>query len=304
MFVLKTNSRERIDELAFSPDGRRLVTPATTNARGVYVWDSTVSVGRPRLIPVPIRSVLRVTFNPADPNRLYAGNDELCAVDIEDGDCEPFSNIPTWAGLWFGVSPGGTRIVVFERTREGPGRLSMFAAVDHTRAKITLDTSRLPWSTVYFLPDGGRFIGVEFQPQVGSRLTIRAADRGEVVWESGKLTEHPEHIALSPDGTNLVCHTRNMIFVHPVGGEISPEPSIRNDTRKYFTGLAFHPSGKWLAVTSNDRTVKFYDTETWAVAKEYTWEIGRLRSVAFSPDGTLAAAGADAGKIVVWDIDA
>jgi WD40 repeat protein len=95
-----------------------------------------------------------------------------------------------------------------------------------------------------------------------------------------------------------------MIFVHAVGGALSSEPSIRNDTRKYFTGLAFHPSGKWLAVTSNDATVKFYDTESWAVAKAYTWDIGRLRSVAFSSDGTLAAAGADAGKIVVWDVDA
>ncbi|MBX9581170.1 MAG: WD40 domain-containing protein [Gemmataceae bacterium] len=29
----------------------------------------------------------------------------------------------------------------------------------------------------------------------------------------------------------------------------------------------------------------------------------RLRSVAFSPDGTLCAAGSDTGKVVVWDFD-
>lgn len=304
MFVLKTSSRERIDELTFSPDSRRLVTPAHAKGAGVNVWDSPVSVSRPRLIPVPIRSVIRVAFNPADANQLYAGNDELCAIEIAEGECEPFPNIPRWAGLWFGVSSDGTRLAVFERTREGPGRLSVFAGSDHARPKITIDTTRLPWSPVCFLPDGERFVGIEFERNSGSRIVIRSAGSGEVVWESGKLTDPPEHLALSPDGTSLACQTRDMIFVHTVGGDIASAPTLRNDTRKHFTGVAFHPSGKWLAVTSNDATVKFYDTETWAVAKAYTWDVGRLRSVAFSPDGTLAAAGADAGKIVVWDVDA
>jgi hypothetical protein len=39
------------------------------------------------------------------------------------------------------------------------------------------------------------------------------------------------------------------------------------------------------------------------VTQAFNWEIGRLRSVAFSPDGMLAAAGGDRGKIVVWDVD-
>jgi hypothetical protein len=39
------------------------------------------------------------------------------------------------------------------------------------------------------------------------------------------------------------------------------------------------------------------------VAPAFDWDMGRLRSVAFSPDGMLAAAGNDKGKIVVWDVD-
>jgi WD40 repeat protein len=78
---------------------------------------------------------------------------------------------------------------------------------------------------------------------------------------------------------------------------------IRNDSRKEFTGLAFHPSGRFLAATSNDATVKLYDTQSWQMAHAFDWDIGRLRSVAFSPDGMLAAAGGDKGKIVVWDFD-
>ena len=86
--------------------------------------------------------------------------------------------------------------------------------------------------------------------------------------------------------------------------DMSAEPvEIRNDSRREFTGVAFHPSGQYLAVTSNDATVKFYDTTTWRLAQAFDWDIGRLRSVAFSPDGMLAAAGGDRGKVVVWDVD-
>jgi WD40 repeat protein len=49
--------------------------------------------------------------------------------------------------------------------------------------------------------------------------------------------------------------------------------------------------------------VKLYDTTSWKVAQAFNWDIGRLRSVAFSPDGMLAAAGGEKGKIVVWDVD-
>ena len=78
---------------------------------------------------------------------------------------------------------------------------------------------------------------------------------------------------------------------------------IKNDSRKYFTGLAFHPSGRYLAAVSNDTTVKLYETESWDVATTYKWDVGRLRSVAFSHDGLLAAAGSSSGNVVVWDVD-
>lgn len=78
---------------------------------------------------------------------------------------------------------------------------------------------------------------------------------------------------------------------------------IKNTDGRHFTSLAFHPFGRCLAATSNDATVKLYDTSNWSLARTYTWDIGRMRSVAFSPDGLLAAAGSDTGRVVVWDVD-
>jgi hypothetical protein len=60
-------------------------------------------------------------------------------------------------------------------------------------------------------------------------------------------------------------------------------------------------------VTSNDGTVRLHDFHAgnarWDVARTYDWSIGKLKSVAFNAEGTLAAAGGDTGKVVVWDVD-
>jgi WD40 repeat protein len=86
--------------------------------------------------------------------------------------------------------------------------------------------------------------------------------------------------------------------------ELGEAKKVLNDTRKHFTSLAYHPSGNFLFATSNDATVHVFDTTTWQRVRRFTWKLGRLRSVAVSPDGTLAAAGGDKGEVVVWDVDA
>jgi hypothetical protein len=134
------------------------------------------------------------------------------------------------------------------------------------------------------------------------RLTARDPDTGDVRSErTGTTPAWGTQFELSPDGGTLAILDGMCVRVVRPGG--SPVPPLVNDVRRIFTGLAFHPSGRHLAVTSNDATVKLYDNTSWAVAAAYTWDVGRMRCVAFSPDGTLAAAGSDTGRVVVWDCD-
>ena len=165
----------------------------------------------------------------------------------------------------------------------------------------------LVWSDPLFLPDGDRFVLVEHRrhrtPHWFANRATYSLKNGAELDVSGCLQELPELVALSCDRSRVACRTRETIYVYPTAGGVLDFGYIKNDSKKHFTGVAFHPSGKYLAATSNDATVKLYDTTTWAVARTFTWDIGKMRSIAFSPDGTLAAAGSDSGKVVVWDVD-
>jgi WD40 repeat protein len=71
-----------------------------------------------------------------------------------------------------------------------------------------------------------------------------------------------------------------------------------------FRSCAIHPNGKTMAVIHGGPTlVKVYDLGTLKQVHKWTWKLGPLRSVAYSPDGTLGAAGSDDGRVVVWDVD-
>jgi WD40 repeat protein len=78
---------------------------------------------------------------------------------------------------------------------------------------------------------------------------------------------------------------------------------VRTGTRTHYRRVAFHPDGRHLLAGNNDTTARLIDTHTWEVVRQYTWDIGSLNAVAISPDGALAAAGGQKGRVVVWDLD-
>jgi hypothetical protein len=133
-------------------------------------------------------------------------------------------------------------------------------------------------------------------------MVLRSPETGKVILDfeaTGWVSCGP---AISADARWLAFGFQSSVVVMRCDGT-GNATYLSNDNTHQFTGVAFHPSGKYLASTNNDKVVKLYDTKTWKIAKSFTWEIGRMRSVTFSPDGTLAAAGSDTGKVIIWDVD-
>jgi len=153
--------------------------------------------------------------------------------------------------------------------------------------------------------------------------TVATADNGEEkpaikLWRypSGRIkktvktsAESIVRLRYSPDGSFLVAQDdwkRVRVWDAQTLVEVAVyEPPPKKGRKKpgEVTNLAFHPSGRVLALTSDAAPVAFLDTATWKPVRAFDWKVGRTYGVAFSSDGNLAAAGGDTGKVVVWDVD-
>ncbi|MBN9523130.1 hypothetical protein J0H58_32220 [bacterium] len=304
MRILDAGLRQEVESLAFSPDGCTLAASAAFEQAVVHDLTGArppVLIGNGRS---PGETLLR--FEP--------GGRVLAAVTV-DGR----TRFDRDRGTVLGVSPRDPHarglVVGFDTTLNGDRLVT---------SQIELDRSRLcgwepegegwglRWSVEcgdLSMPalstDGLRVAHVAFAERGHSgppRLFVYDARTGELVASRPfpyMALPEPRYRA---DGRQVVAvHEMMLVVWDPL---MPGKPAlVRNDSRRHFTAAAYHPSGRYLFTTSNDATVTVWDTDSWARVKRFDWDIGRLRSVAVSPDGLLAAAGSDRGRVVVWDVD-
>jgi WD40 repeat protein len=300
--IFLQGARQLIDHLQFSPDGRALAAPC---ASGLQLWtDPPCASPKPQFIRSS--KLTSVLFIPGG-SQVLLESARPRIVELATG--KKAIRFPA-RSRYFALSPDG-RSVLFAHDDAGGGRrLSCYPLSDQGGFRWSIGTPRLICSPPLFLPDGQRFVLFErlYSPRtLGDDIPVyltRDARTGIVATKVIKpLKDGFLHPVLSPDRRLLAARRNTWIAVFP-SADLGAEPlTIRNDNLKQFTGLAFHPSGRLLGATSNDGTVKLYDTTTWKLAHAFDWGIGRLRSIAFSQDGMLAAAGGGKGQIVLWDVD-
>jgi WD40 repeat protein len=301
--IILRGDRRQIDLIRFSPDSLTLVTASWAC---VQIWNDFTVKKQPILHFDSVHYVRTAAFTP-NQSHLYVAGSSFAAVDLKARSVQTFGHEQLDVAV-LSLSPDGNRMIV-EEAQSGTSALIGLRSTSEPAANVwhrwTIPGIRV---RPIFLASDAEFLRIEEQHVSGTprqhRFALFSVTTGDVTYRSDWLAEEPAEIAVSPDGTTLACRTSKRLHFYPIqGGFTEPLKTIPNDGRKHFTAIAFHPSGRYLAATSNDATVKLYDTTTWDVARTFTWDIGRMRSIAFSPDGTLAAAGSDKGKVVVWDVD-
>jgi WD40 repeat protein len=302
--VLKAAEGEVLD-LAFSPDGRAVA--AGFKHLPVHLWNLEATT------PVPVRLQTDDKYG----GGLHFSADGRCLAwqgaasrrtynrDTREYAEQSFAGTRVTHGAF--PSADGTRVVSWHGmpdfclmgwrlTDEGWNRTWTVSVADIQVEKPTLSA------------DGGLF-AMTARSALGERWAENP--RRVEVWNAttGKFQnacDYPYGYApilhFSPDAGQLVGRNDMTLHVWPVPLSGAPR-LVRNDTRKDFTSVAYHPSGRQLYATSNDETVHVFDTTTWERIGRFTWQIGKLKAVAVSPDGMLAAAGGDKGDIVIWDVD-
>jgi WD40 repeat protein len=106
-------------------------------------------------------------------------------------------------------------------------------------------------------------------------------------------------LALSADGVFVAAGGSGVIVWEVQTGAEHPVADWFGDRRH---SLGFHPTRPVLAFPQGIDEVVFWDAATRSERQRFTWEIGFLSALAFSPDGLRCAAGTK-GKVVVWDVD-
>jgi WD40 repeat protein len=297
MLVLKTKF-QKVSRVEFAPDGRGL---AAAGKHGTYWWPSAFENPKPTRFGENECGGIGFSADGSYLIALHQGYG-VCSIDLTH-HTQQFSRVGKF-GSTLAVCHA-TGLAVVESWTGGSMSGWRVGLGGHPDKTWELDAA--PGSigaSIAFAADGSWFVRAGRNPSYTPAYVLVRHDSA-----SGReIDSSPggEWVScgpvISPDGMWVAFGSAATLFAKNI---TRPERSnsTHNENSHQFTDIAFHPSGHYLAATNNDATVKLYDTTSWQVARTYTWDIGRMRSIAFSPDGTLAAAGSDTGKVVVWDVD-
>lgn len=336
MRVLVANPQtiNKVERVAFAPEGTHLF------ASGLH--DGSLGYGQPDLgIDVfdlaggsePVTQLLddRVVrwFAPLTGGRLAVAQGTTAddshydvGVDVFDWRTHRGSRPqPEKWEVWYpcAVGPDGARLIAGLTEHEHNQTVRGRGAVEHGLGCWSLpNTTRFTWRLnlgsdrriliAAFAPDGRSFwtadaVVARPSPRARIELVPRDADTGNplrepIAYPNQLITD----LALGPSFA-IAHHGPTLLAYDLTQLDRKPKKLTNPAKRKHFAGFAIHPSGKWLATAGLDGAVTLWGTANWQVAQTWSWDVGQARSVCFSADGTLAAAGTNTGKIVVWDLD-
>ncbi len=303
MLALRTAVR-KVERLAYSPDGTRLAVggPTGTEVLDVAGGETVALLEWAHEGPLAFGS---------QPDSLLIGSGNITVIFFDLVKLDPPSSpgggtllsqtihlLPATDEWFIGVAHGVRRNKV-ARSRNSDSLNSLtvwqfeFGQGDvHPRRLTALDNP----SRVVFLGSGTNHA-------FNSYLYLLDGDSGELLRRCRSGYGNVDHFTGSPCGGYLVGVLQSTLIVWDTAALHLPPKRWANVSRKQFTGVAFHPHGRYLLTASNDKSVKLWDLTCGQVVRSYDWSAGRMRSVAVAPDGLTAAAGSDENLVVLFDLD-
>jgi WD40 repeat protein len=314
--LLSIPTKKRIYSIAFSPSGRDVA--AACGDGKIRVWDRSTGDVRQWISIGPTSDGYEIIY--LDEDRLVFAGSGLSWWDIPGNGWNNISPLHLWRRRLC-LSPDGRYLAVADEAESIDNPMNGLFVFDTSEWFHLPRMERCDMTTggIAFSPDG-KFFATGHMLRVGEKLrsytyvpgTYTVHDYDYVVhlreMPSGKIIQTSEgwqqkigKLAFSPDGRILAGGAGPRLRIWDV--EENREVALHKRGAKHFQGISFTADGRFLLTVSNDETARVWDTRSWQEHSTYTWETGKLLNIALSPDGLVAAAGSDRGKIVIWDLD-
>jgi uncharacterized protein (TIGR03067 family) len=314
--------RSTVWDLAFSPDGKRLVSAGDVD-EPVRLWDLDTG---------STRADFRLGFSGHYPVRLaFAPDGKTVALgSLDPKQSEKPANERRWTVLRLWDPDAGTsRSLVVTRdypshvgslaySRDGKTlvvnngrRLYLWDVAGqrvHAELRVPPDSRVSDFNTMVFLravlsPDG-RTLATSGQDQ---RVRLWDAASGESLAIYRGHDQPVLSVAFAPDGKRLASGGDRTVRIWPVpemptGARltIAAERTLRfNDL---VTQVAFSPDGSLLAVAGHRGVVTLVDGRTWESRSSFDTGQEYCLTMAVSPDGTLLATGGVPSEIRIWEL--
>jgi WD40 repeat protein/basic membrane lipoprotein Med (substrate-binding protein (PBP1-ABC) superfamily)/DNA-binding SARP family transcriptional activator len=280
--------------VAFSPDGKYIAT--ADHDMTAKIWDSR-TLAQITTLEGHDEGLLTLTFSP-DGGRLVTSTSNmwegLFVWDIASGQkIDEFyvNNLQVPEAISF--SPDGKWVAAANTY----GQIHLWDTITYEEIR-SLGSGESPMLSLAISPDGSRLAASDSN----GKVTIWSSSSWEELLSFSAHADWMLDIEFSPDGSLLATSSldgKAKIWDAFTGRELL---QLAGHTDGILS-LAFDPSGEHLATASMDGTLRL-----WNVSLSQEWfsfpTYGYAGRIAFSPDGSLLAAGSGhQGEIHLWDLE-